>query len=120
MKELKVQFVEVGEWARHYSTVRATVSPVLAGLSLGILQFAIKQQGASKWIPAVSSLLLWLAALIILVAFTRSTRQTTRHWTYIQDLLFLHEDMKWDGKGRDYILFLGFWLLGGIALLQNP
>ena len=56
--ELRAQFSEVGEWARHYSTVRMTVTPVMAGLSLGILQFAVGEEGATARVPMVSSLLL--------------------------------------------------------------
>jgi hypothetical protein len=115
--ELMCQYVEVGDWARHYSNVRATVAPVLAALSLGILQFAIEKSGALKFIPAVSSALLWATALFILVWFTRATRHATRHWVYIQGLLFpdapesdkykvfLHDSddslKKWDGRGLD-------------------
>jgi hypothetical protein len=85
--ELKTQFSEVGEWARHYSNVRMTVTPVLAALSLGIMQFAIEKKGAVVWIPMVSSLILWLAAIVILLTFTYHTNRTTEHWAYIQKLL---------------------------------
>jgi hypothetical protein len=85
---VKSQFSEVGEWARHYSNVRMTVTPVLAALSLGIMQFALDKSGPVVWIPMVSSLVLWLAAIVILLAFTYHTNRTTEHWAYIQYLLF--------------------------------
>jgi hypothetical protein len=143
LDELKVQFVEVGDWARHYSNVRATVAPVLAALSLGILQFAIEKSGESKLIPAVSSALLWFTALFILFRFTHATKNTMKHWLYIQNLLFpnppsdeskvfLHERATWDSSNYDriaviglgltaiYAIFCGLWFFEVTPFSQNP
>jgi len=128
--ELKCQYVEVGDWARHYSNVRATVTPVLAGLSLGILQFAIKQKGASLWIPLLSSAMLWIAALLILVWFTDATRRYMKRQRYIQNLLFpnppedhnevfMHRKMDQNASKYDRLVSIGIFLsiIYGLFLL---
>lgn len=69
----RVRFVENGNWARHYSTVRMTTTTFLVSLSIGILSF--------KWNPPTKPELIflnlvggvWIAALCLFLAFTRYT-----------------------------------------------
>jgi hypothetical protein len=69
----RARFVENGNWARHYSTVRMMTTTFLASLSIGILSF--------KWDPPAKPELtflnltggLWIAALGLFLTFTRYT-----------------------------------------------
>ena len=69
----RTRYEETGEWARHYSTVRLTVTTFLASMSIGILSF--------KWDPPAQPAqtfvdlagLVWIAALFLFVLFTSYT-----------------------------------------------
>ena len=114
-EELKAQYSEAGEWARHFSNVRMTVTPVLMGLSLAIMQFALTVDTVGdneETIAMLSSLILWIAAISILFTFTRSTLRAMQHWVHIQSLLFRGTETWLDRK--DVLLFEK-----GVSLLKD-
>ena len=75
----RIRYQEAGQWARHYSTVRMSVTTFLIGLSVTIVSF-----GWNYWDekPRVSSVqtaaALWLVAVGLFTVFTRLTFQMAR------------------------------------------
>ncbi len=68
------RFAEHGNWARHYSTVRMTVTTFLVSLSIGILSFKwepTKGQPNLKFIDLAAGV--WVAALFLFLIFTHHT-----------------------------------------------
>jgi hypothetical protein len=72
-QNIRTRFQENGNWARHYSTVRMTITTFLIPVSLGILGF--------KWNPSARpditfialSGVVWSSAVILFLVFTRLT-----------------------------------------------
>lgn len=74
----RTRFQENGNWARHYSAVRMTVTIFLVGLSLGILSFKWEPKGQPLANPPELTFRdlsgwVWSAAVILFVAFTTLT-----------------------------------------------
>jgi magnesium-transporting ATPase (P-type) len=72
----RVRYQETGQWARHYSTVRMTVTTFLLGLSVSIVTFGWqywdeKPRGSSVETAAA----LWLLAVSLFTVFTRLSLQ---------------------------------------------
>jgi uncharacterized integral membrane protein len=76
----RTRFQEYGNWARHYSTVRMTVTTFLVSLSVGILSF--------KWDPndgPPADLFInlsggvWIVALCLFLIFTHHTYRQMAH-----------------------------------------
>ncbi|MGI9087482.1 MAG: hypothetical protein ACR2HH_07060 [Chthoniobacterales bacterium] len=73
LQNCRTRYQENGNWARHYSTVRMTVTTFLIPVSLGVLAF--------KWTPPTHppinflalSDVVWMAAVFLFVLFTRLT-----------------------------------------------
>lgn len=68
------RFTEHGNWARHYSTVRMTVTTFLVSLSIGILSFKwepAKGRPDLKFIDLAAGV--WVAALFLFLIFTHYT-----------------------------------------------
>jgi hypothetical protein len=67
----RVRFQDSGDWGRHYSTVRMTVTTFLVGLSLGIISFKwenLKLPPAAMFVGL--STLIWISAVALFIAFT--------------------------------------------------
>lgn len=114
---LRIQLAEIGAWARHFSTVRMTVTSILLPVSLGIL-FVSRERpnelgkrllqadapgsgGSPAAQPAltpayvrdsvilmIASLAAWFLALVILIAFTRYFWRCVDRWRSVQSRLF--------------------------------
>ncbi|MEA2709652.1 MAG: hypothetical protein QOF78_2253 [Phycisphaerales bacterium] len=70
-KLLQHERSEAGQWARHYSAVRMTVTPFLFTTSLAILAFASKTRTTFfVW----AAIIFWIVGMIVLGAFTYFTR----------------------------------------------
>jgi hypothetical protein len=70
----RVRFEDSGDWARHYSAVRMTVTTFLVGLSLGIVSFKWEKGDPRPGAIFVAlAALVWISAVVLFIAFTRLT-----------------------------------------------
>lgn len=68
---LKTEYTEVGNWARHNSTVRMTVTPFLILVSLGVMSY--KWDARDALIFMIASSAVWAMAMFLLWYYTRLT-----------------------------------------------
>ncbi|HWE01427.1 MAG TPA: hypothetical protein VG326_03380 [Tepidisphaeraceae bacterium] len=68
LKFLSVAYTEAGQWARHFSTVRMTLTPFLIGISLGVLSFGWEKP--SNGIFMLFSAVICVLMVILLGIFT--------------------------------------------------
>lgn len=66
-EDFRMRYVDAGEWARHFSVVRMTVSTFLIGLAAGIVSFKWDQ---GEVIFLYMSLVVWIAAVVIFWVFS--------------------------------------------------
>ncbi|MBX3359681.1 MAG: hypothetical protein KF745_14775 [Phycisphaeraceae bacterium] len=76
---------EAGNWARHYSTVRMTVTPFLIGLAASIMSFAWDRRNA---VLLFTSLGVWLTAAFLFQRFSmREFRASSRQKVFQRKLI---------------------------------
>lgn len=63
-------YTEFGQWARHYSTIRATLTATLVTISVALLYYGVDKQIKPLW---VLSIVVCVLAITLLLAFTRAT-----------------------------------------------
>lgn len=71
----RVRLQDNGEWARHYSAVRMTVTTFLVSLSLGILSFKWEPSAPANVEFIALSGVIWMVAVLLFLVFTRLTYQ---------------------------------------------
>ena len=70
------RYQEVSQWARHYSTVRMTVTTFLLGLCVTVISFGCNHLDKYPRQPSVLiAAALWLIAVALFTVFTRLTLQ---------------------------------------------
>jgi hypothetical protein len=71
----RARYQENGNWARHYSTVRMSVSTFLIPVSLGVASFRWQPPAPPPISLLALSGVVWCSAVVLFVLFTRLTYQ---------------------------------------------
>ncbi len=77
-EQLRAAYAEAGAWARHFSTVRMTVTPFLIGISLGVTSFSWEKSGAAAGLMGLA-VVVWGVMLCLMYFFTAAMQRRWHH-----------------------------------------